>query len=97
MSFSHYKNRGHPPYSAKTIRFSLLLRYTSRQAYAVLLKEMPCFPSFSVLQKLHVGRVDAMKAAKILLDNGKISKDVIMMFDEIYLEKEANYQGGPRC
>ncbi len=93
MAYSYYEKRGHPPYSAKTIRFALLIRYTSRQAYSLLLKEIPLLPSFSLLEKLHLGKVDAMKAAKILLDIGRISKDILMMFDEIYLQKQANYQG----
>ena len=93
MSVSHFKPKGRPPYSAKTMRFSLLMRYTSRQAYSLLLNQMP-FPSFSLLEKLHSGRINAMKAAKFLLDNGKMSRDIVMMFDEIYLQKEANYQGG---
>ena len=59
----------------------------------LLLKAMP-FPSFSFLEKLHTERVDALKATKILLDNGKISSDCVLLFDEMYLQKGANYQGG---
>ena len=64
-SISWLKPKGRPPCSSSVIRFSLLLRYSSRQVYALLLKELP-MPSFSVLQKLQKGSVDSMKAAKLL-------------------------------
>ena len=35
-----------------------------------------------------------MKAAKCLLAKNKISCDVILMFDEMYLQKGAQYHGG---
>ena len=35
-----------------------------------------------------------MKACKLLLDKGKMDKDVILSFDEIYLQKDAQYNGG---
>ena len=89
---SYYKPQGRPPYSAKVIRYCLLLRYTSRQAYELLLNELP-LPSFSLLEKLCRGFLDALKVAKVLLHD-KISKDCILMFDEMYLQKSAQYQGG---
>ena len=90
---SYYKQQGRPPYSAKVIRYCLLLRYTSRQAYELLLNELP-LPSFSLLEKLCRGSLDALKVAKVLLHDNKISKDCILMFDEMYLQKSAQYQGG---
>ena len=89
----HYKPKGRPPYSSSMIRYALLLRYTSLAAYKQLLEKFP-LPSVSLLNKLHTGGVDAMKAAKCLLAKNKISRDVILMFDEMYLQKGAQYHGG---
>ena len=49
-----YKPKGRPPYSPEVIRYSLLLRYTSPQAYKLLLEQFP-LPSFSFLRKLQQG------------------------------------------
>ena len=49
----HYKPKGRPPFSADLIRFALLLRYTSRQAYKLLLEKF-LLPSFSLLKKSKV-------------------------------------------
>ena len=38
--------------------------------------------------------MDALKAVKKLLDEGHISSDVILMVDEMYLQKGTSYQGG---
>ena len=46
----HYKPKGHPPFSANLIRYALLLHYTSKQAYKLLLEKFP-LPSFSLLEK----------------------------------------------
>lgn len=35
-----------------------------------------------------------LKAAKLLLENGSISKDIIILFDEMYLQKCVEYCGG---
>lgn len=40
------------------------------------------------------GGVDALKAIKLLLEQGKMDKDVILMLDEIYLQKDEEYTGG---
>ena len=66
----HYKPKGRPPYSADMIRFALLLRYTSPQAYRLLLEKFP-LPSMSLLKKLHHGGVDSMKALKTLKEKGE--------------------------
>ena len=89
----HYKPKGRPPYSAKLIRYALLLRYSSLQAYKKLLEQFP-LPSISLLNKIQRGGVDAIKAAKHLLEKGEISEDIILMFDEMYLQKEDQYSGG---
>ena len=35
-----------------------------------------------------------MKSAKLLCDKGELSNDIILMFDEMYLQKEAQFSGG---
>ena len=89
----HYKPKGRPPYSAEMIRYALLLRYTSSQAYKRLLEKFP-LPSFSLLQKLHKGGVDSIKAAKVLMEKVKLSSVIILMADEIFLQKGTQYHGG---
>ena len=88
-----YKPQGRPPYSAEMIRYTLLLRYTSLQAYKLLLEKFP-LPSISLLNKVQQGGVDSLKALKVLREKGKISCDCIMIVDEMYLQKAAQYQGG---
>jgi hypothetical protein len=89
----HYKPQGRPPFSAELIRYALLLRYTSAQAYKLLLDKFP-LPSFSLLQNLQKGGVDSVKAAKILNEKGEISKDIVLMADEMYLQKSSQYYAG---
>ena len=52
-----------PPYSAAMIRLALQLRYTSFQAYLMLLLIFP-FPSVSLLKKIQEGGVDSIKALR---------------------------------
>ena len=89
----YYKPKGRPPYSTQVIRYALLLRYTSLQAYKLLLEKLP-LPSISLLNKIQHGGIDAIKAVKCLLLKEEISKDVVLMVDEMYLSKEAQYSGG---
>ena len=89
----NYNPKGRPPYSNALIRYALLLRYTSLQAYKLLLEKFP-MPSISLLNKLKAGGVDAMKSVKYLLEKGEISRDVVLMFDEMYLQKCTQFHGG---
>ena len=59
----HHSLKGRPPYSSDMICFTLLLRYTSEQAYSLLLKTLP-LPSISLLRKLRKGIIDSLKAVK---------------------------------
>lgn len=88
-----YKPKGRPSFSCEMIRFALLLRYTSFQAYSLLLEHLP-LPSISLLKRLRKGDLDAIKAAELLRGRGKIDNDVVMMVDEVYLKKCAQYSGG---
>ena len=75
------------------IRFALHLRYTSLQSYKLLLEKFP-LPSISTLHKIQKGGVDALKAVKKLREEGHMSSDVILMVDEMFLQKETSYKGG---
>ena len=88
-----YKPKGRPSYSSKMIRFSLLICCTSTQAYKILLQKLP-FLSLSLLAKLKSGSMDVINAAKMLKDKGAISKDIILMLDEMHLQKCIQYAGG---
>ena len=82
-----------PKYSPNMIRYALLMYYTSPQTYKMLLETLP-FPSISLLKKLSQGGVEPLKACKLLLERGKMDKDVILSLDEIYIQKDAEYNGG---
>ena len=68
-------------------------RYASIQLYKVLLQDCP-LPSLSLLQKISSGTIDAVKCANALRIEGKISEDVCMIFDEMYLQKRQEYFWG---
>ena len=88
-----YHPKGRPPYSAKLIRFALHLRHMSLQAYRLLLKEFP-MPSISLLNKIQRGGVDALKAITFLRGKGKMSKDLIISVNEMFLQKCTQYNNG---
>ena len=46
------------------------------------------------MKKINKGGVEPLKSVKCLLNQNKIDKDVVLLMDEIYLQKEAQYQGG---
>ena len=62
----------------------MLLRHTFAQSYRLLLKKFP-LPSLFLLEKLHNCEVDAVKA---LREGDKITKDIVLMLDEMYLQKQ---------
>ena len=87
------KYKTSPVYSANLIRYALMLRYTSLPAYKLLMEEFK-LPSVSLLRRITAGKLDALKTAKVLRENGNISEDVILMFDEMFLQKCEEYSGG---
>ena len=89
----NYDPKGRPPYSSDLLRYALLLKHTSLQSYSLILKKFP-MPSLSLLRKLERGGVDAIKSAKLLRDKGKMSEDIMLIFDEMYLQKQEQYQDG---
>ena len=50
--------------------------------------------SIFLLNKIKEGNNNALKAAKLLLENGSISKDIVVLFDGMYLQKCVEYCGG---
>ena len=77
----YYKPKGRPLFSNATIRYALILRYTSAQAYRIMLKKFPLL-SVSTLTKIEKGGIDAIKAVSPLLQKREISKDIILIADE---------------
>ena len=89
----HFKPKGRPPYSSAMIRYALHLRYTSLQAYKLLLENFP-LPSISLLHKIQQGGVESLKSVALLRKRGEISSDCVLMVDEMYLQKGTSYQAG---
>ena len=75
------------------IRYALHLRYTSLQADRLLLEKSPML-SLSLLNNVQQGGDDVLKAFKNTLWKGYFSRDCILMIDEMYLQKSAQYQSG---
>ena len=50
--------------------------------------------SISLLNKIQQGGVDSLKILKVLCEKGEISTDLILMVDEMYLQKAALYHTG---
>ena len=71
----------------------LMLRYTSAQAYTLMMETLP-LPAMSTLRKLRKGSVNALKAVKLYLETGQISNDIILIIDEMYLQKCIQYTSG---
>ena len=51
-------------------------------------------PSLSLLSKIGNGKIDAIKHVQALKKDGKISGDICLLFDEMYLQKCEEYFGG---
>ena len=52
------------------------------------------FPSLYPLKKSTEGKLDAVKCPKSLKWQGVICEDIVLMFDEMYLQKCEEYFGG---
>ena len=72
---------------------TLLLHYTSRQAYKLFLEKFP-LPSFSLLEKIQSGGLGSITAVKSLLEKGHLSQDCVLLVDETYLQKGTQFHGG---
>ena len=82
-----------PVFSAEIVRYALSLRYTSIQSYRILPEHFPLL-SLPLLLKIRSGTIDAVKYAQTLKNEGKISSDMCLMFDEMYLQKSEEYFAG---
>ena len=60
---------------------------------SLLLEKFPIL-YLPLLDKIQQGGVDALKALKIVHQKGSFSCDCILMIDEMYLQKSAQYQSG---
>ena len=89
---SFYKPQGRI-YSNELIRYDLVRRYTSRQAYNLLLDEYP-LPSLSHLEMLSKGGIEPINTLKLMMESGKVSADYVILVDEMYLQKGVQYHGG---
>ena len=58
----------------------------------MLFEDFP-LPFLSLLSKISKGKIDAIKCAQALKKNGKISEDICLLFDEIYLQMCEEYFG----
>ena len=92
-SIQHYSPHGRPPYPPSIIRWAILLRHTSPQAYRKLRETLP-LPSFELLKKIKRGGVDSVKAIQRLLQMEAVSKDCVLLVDEMYLQKVSQYFSG---
>ena len=64
---------------------------TSFQAYRLFFERFP-IPCLSLLNKIQEGGVDMLNVLKTLHEKGSFSCDCILMIDEMYLRKPAQYQ-----
>ena len=85
-----YKPQGSPPY-AWAIRYALHLPYTSLQTYRLFFERFP-MPYLPLLNKIQQGGLDRLHVLKTLHEKGSFSGDCILMIDEMYLRKSAQYQ-----
>ena len=77
-------------YSASVDRFALLLRCTSIHSYRILQKDFS-LPSIPLLKRICSGAIEAVKCAETLKNEGKISEEVCLLLNEIYLQKCEKY------
>ena len=59
----------------------------------MLLEDFP-LPSLSLLCKISKEKIDAIKCVQALKKDRKISEDICLLFDEMYLQKCGEYFGG---
>ena len=82
-----------PKLTSELLQLALMLRYTSLPEYQLLVRHFP-LPSVSLLKRLSQGGLKPLKAVKLLLNERKIDKDIVLLTNEIYLQKELQFQQG---
>ena len=75
------------------IWYALHFCYTSLQVNRLILEQVPML-SLLLFNKIQQGGVDALKALKTVHEKGSFSFDCILMINEVYLQKSAQYQSG---
>ena len=75
------------------IWYALHLRYMLLQANRSLLEKFPMLP-LPLLHKIQQSGVVALKVLRTVHEKGSFSCDCILMIDEMYLQKSAQYQSG---
>ena len=63
----------------------------SLQAYRLVREQFP-LPSISLLNRIQRGGVDSIKALTLPRVHGEMSEDLILLVDEMILQKEESYQ-----
>ena len=58
-----------------------------------MLLEYFLLPSLSLLHKISLGTINAVKCAQTLRNDGTTSNNVYLMFDKMYLQKYEEYFG----
>ena len=76
----------------KTLRFALMMRYTSNTAYRYFRYFLP-LPSYSLLHKLSSQDIDTTKALVTLRINQQFGNDFVLLLDEMYLQQQVQYDG----
>ena len=87
------KPEDRPKFTSQLLQLALMLRDTSLPAYQLLVKHFP-LPSVNLLKRLSQGRLESLKAVKLLLNKRKIDKDIVLLTDEMYLQKELQFHQG---
>ena len=59
----------------------------------MLFEDFP-LPFLFLLSKISKAKINAIKCAQALKKDGKISEDICLLFDEMYLQKCEVYFGG---
>ena len=64
-SIQYYKPKGRKPYSSEVLRFALLQRYTSKQAYIQLQEKipLPSFPAGTGRPRTSIGRTKFVRSS----------------------------------
>ena len=58
-------------------------------------KELPSqSPASLGLSRISKGKIDAIKYAQALKEDGKMSEDICLVFDKMYIQKRDGYFGG---
>ena len=74
--------------------FDMLFFFATLHSNLINYLEKLPLPSLSLIKELQQGHVDTLKSAEILMQNGSISSDCVLMVDERYLKKSSQYHGG---